>query len=204
MATFRATLMPYAAGLAAVLALTGCGDGKERTGAPGVSVPSTPSLTSSSGTTAPTGTAITAVDPALARIPPAARPNTRAGAEAFGRFFIEQVAQSGVEADPTLLDGLYAESCKTCGGLRAMADDLRRAGHHVEKPALRVKETDVASIARDAHLVTVGVHAGPFEIVDRGGSHVETRQEEDRFAFVLTMSFEDHWVVDLAQVELPE
>ncbi|HEX6055946.1 MAG TPA: hypothetical protein VFY98_09055, partial [Intrasporangium sp.] len=44
------------------------------------------------------------VDPVVARIPKAARPNTQAGAEAFAKFYYEQVAKAWMKPDPALLD----------------------------------------------------------------------------------------------------
>ena len=89
--------MPYAAGLAAALLLSGCG-GSVPTGpatAPLVAQSdSTGAMTSGTPTRFATTTSVE-VDPVVARIPKAARPNTQAGAEAFAKFFIEQVAQRG-------------------------------------------------------------------------------------------------------------
>ncbi len=85
--------LPYAAGLAALLVAAGCTAGEPTPNA-STAVPST---TSSSATTASPSVATTTtkptptVDPVIAKIPAAARPETMAGAEAFAKFYVGQV-----------------------------------------------------------------------------------------------------------------
>jgi hypothetical protein len=204
MATFRATLMPYAAGLAAVLALSGCGDGEERA-APGVSVPSTPSVTSSSVTTAPTAAATTAVDPALARIPPAARPNTRAGAEAFARFFYDQASQSWAEGDPAPMDGLYRPECKACKAFRETAAHLKSEHQRYNPAPLKVGTAGVISYDQDAQTeVAVRSVGVATEVVTEQGATVRKVPADGPITFVATMVFDNRWIVIRSQVELKQ
>jgi hypothetical protein len=53
-------------------------------------------------------------DAARARIPTAARAHTPQGAEAFARFYLEQVNQAWMAPDPELIRPYALESCKTC------------------------------------------------------------------------------------------
>ncbi len=85
---------PYAAGLGALLIAAGCTAGAPTPNA-STAVPSTTSSSAtptaspsaSTTTTTPTPT----VDPVIAKIPAAARPETMAGAEAFAKFYVGQV-----------------------------------------------------------------------------------------------------------------
>ncbi len=104
--------MPYAAGLATALLLSGCGGSVPPTGpatAPLVAESDSTGVASGGTPTTRATTTSVEVDPVVARIPKAARPNTQAGAEAFAKFYYEQVAKAWMQADPSLLDGLYRE-----------------------------------------------------------------------------------------------
>ena len=140
------------------------------------------------------------VDPVLARIPAAARPNTMAGAEAFARFFIEQVALSGVTADPELIAGLYQAACGTCANFAATGEYFRRTGQHHRTPSLTVTSSSANSfVPNDVHIaVWVILHA--VEIVDSKGSPVGTT-ESGEGAFVLALRHDGHWVVTSVGVE---
>ena len=193
--------MPYAAGLATALLLSGCGGSVPST------EPATPPLVAQSDSTTvassgtPTTSATTAVeDPFLARIPKAARPNTQAGAEAFAKFFIEQVAASGVKADASLIDGLYTESCKTCLNFAATADALEADGQHHASPSLTITSATANTFTEDVKEIAVWVDAKVVHIVNRSGSPVDTT-EAGRGAFVLRLAFDWHWQVTRAQVE---
>ena len=88
--------LPYAAGLAALLVAAGCTSGSPTPNA-STAVPTTASSSSTTTTAAsPTTTAkpTPTVDPVIAKIPPAARPETMAGAEAFAKFYFGQVNEA--------------------------------------------------------------------------------------------------------------
>ncbi|MDN5796952.1 MAG: hypothetical protein L0H79_14500, partial [Intrasporangium sp.] len=99
--TMRRRAMPYAAGLGLALVLSsvlaGCGSGSPdpaSTGAvPTVASSSAPTgAATSSGTTSSTPPATpTSAQPTIEGLPEAAKVRTRAGANAFVRFYFEQV-----------------------------------------------------------------------------------------------------------------
>ena len=194
--------MPYAAGLATALLLSGCGG----------SVPPTepvtaPPLAQSDSTTVassgtPTSSATTAVeDPFLARIPKAARPNTQAGAEAFAKFYYEQVAKAWMKPDPALLDSLQNDGCKTCSAFRSTAEYLRKRGQRYASSPLTIKGTSVYAFIEGKKHIAVTVLANEAKIIDRKGRSVETVAAEGTQVFVLSLAFEGHWVAIRSQVE---
>ena len=195
--------MPYAAGLATALLLSGCGGPVPPAGpatAPLVA-PSDSAGVASGGT--PTTRATTTsveVDPVVARIPKAARPNTQAGAEAFARFFMQQVAKAGVEADPGLIVGLYAGSCKTCQNFTATAETFRTEGLRHTKPALRVTSTTAYTWVDDTRVIGVHADEESVDIVNTAGNVV--RQTKDGEAvFHVALRYATHWEVIAVGVE---
>ena len=94
--------MTYAAGLVAAVALAGCGTGGATPGGP------TPVGTSAAGSStaeSPTPTSSASLDPVLARIPVAARPEPPEGAAAFVKYYINEVNaafKSGDASGPCL------------------------------------------------------------------------------------------------------
>jgi hypothetical protein len=62
---------------------------------------------------------------ARARIPTAARAHTPQGAEAFARFYLEQVNEAWMVPDPELIRPYALESCKTCANFVGSAEWLR-------------------------------------------------------------------------------
>jgi hypothetical protein len=65
-------------------------------------------------------------DAARARIPKAARAHTPQGAEAFARFYLEQVNKAWMVPDPELIRPYAQPGCKTCSNFTKTAEWLRR------------------------------------------------------------------------------
>ncbi|HET8615310.1 MAG TPA: DUF6318 family protein [Actinomycetales bacterium] len=65
---------------------------------------------------------------ARARIPEAARAHTPQGAEAFARFYLEQVNQAWMVPDPELIRPYALASCKTCANYVETASSLAHDG----------------------------------------------------------------------------
>ncbi len=87
------------------------------------------SPSSASGT--PSGSP-TLDDGARARIPDAARAHTAKGAEAFARFYLEQVNKAWMAPDPELIRPYGLESCKTCANVVATAEWLVENGYRYD------------------------------------------------------------------------
>ena len=196
--------MPYAAGLATALLLSGCGGSDPPTvPATAPQVAQSDSRTVASGSAAPTSAKTTPEDPVLARIPKAARPNTQAGAEAFAKFYYEQVAKAWMKPDPTLLDGLSTETCKTCDAFRATADDLQTHGERYASTPLTIKGTTVYAFIPGKKHIAVHLTANGAKIVDEAGVTVENVASEGPQTFVLSLKYDGHWAAIHSQVESP-
>lgn len=93
-----------------VALLSGC-SGAQGASAPGGGPPVSSSTATVSGTPS---VSATLDDAARARIPKAARAHTAKGAEAFARFYLEQVNKAWMAPDPDLIRPYALASCKTC------------------------------------------------------------------------------------------
>jgi hypothetical protein len=67
-----------------------------------------------------------------AQPPLAARKHTRAGAEAFVRFWFETFSQAMTSGDTQRVNDLSAQRCVSCSALTNTIDDLYRKGGHLE------------------------------------------------------------------------
>ncbi|MDC5699097.1 hypothetical protein OO014_17750 [Intrasporangium calvum] len=192
------SFMPYAAGLAAALILSGCAAEEVSLAVP------TPVTTPSSRTAEPPSTTpATTVDPVVARIPQAARADTQEGAEAFAKFFIEQVTDSFVEGDPDLLSGLFVDDCKTCINFRKTASYFESKGQHYAKRSFVTEHTSIRRFLHDdpVKFVEVAGHEIEVDIVDRTGARLESTKPNDNISFVLAIEFDEHWTVSAVHVE---
>jgi hypothetical protein len=91
-------------------------------------------------------------DAARARIPKAARAHTPQGAEAFARFYLEQVNQAWMVPDPELIRPYALESCKTCANYEDTADWLADRTFKYDGAPMRLGHSIVAPESRDDHI----------------------------------------------------
>lgn len=154
--------------LAASMLLAACGGDAT----PGASSSST--STSSPTTTAPP-TASPTTDP---NIPVAARAHTPAGAEAFVRYFFEQVNLAWSTPKPGALPQLCTANSKSCASFEATAVQLDAAGNHYD--GLPVTTLSVAALDAPAGRQSV-LYKGRQEkrnVVDAAGHVISTDQEK--------------------------
>lgn len=198
------TYLPYAAALLALGTLGACTSG----GAAGSAGMSSPTATSagptsrapsSAATTTAAPSPTTSADPVIAKIPAAARSHSQGGAEAFARFYMEQVNQAFIKADPTSLDGFSASNCKTCSSFRQGAEDLRAKGHHHEGLSISVDGAPANSYTPQTAIIQLFVTQHSVPIVDRSGKKVE-ETKAGQGIFVATLNFDKHWTVARIQV----
>jgi hypothetical protein len=189
--------------LALAVTLSACAsDPPATTAPPSATAPASTSSASAPPTTtsAPPTTTQAPVDPVVAKIPKAARANTQEGAEAFGKYFIEQVALSGVKADPRLLDGLFIESCKACLAYRESAVALKSEGLHHKSPTLQVKRSSANVFSGDQVVISVEVLQRAVPVVNNSGATVR-KTKANTGVFALSLSYEGRWIVHQSQVE---
>lgn len=187
--------MPYAAGLATALLLSGCGGSVPPAGPATVPlVAQSDSPTVATEGTATTSATTTPEDPVPARIPKAARPNTQAGAEAFAKFFMEQVAQMWIEADPSVIDGLFGTSCASCLNFVEGAKEYRKKGIHHERAAFDVTDSLMNRLTDEGSWVAVRLTQHAVPVVDERGTKVDDT-EPGRGELILELHFAEHWQV---------
>ncbi|HET7396909.1 MAG TPA: DUF6318 family protein [Intrasporangium sp.] len=139
------------------------------------------------------------MDPVLARIPPAARPETMEGAAAYVAYYFEQLNAASRAGDPGPLQGLASSLCKTCEAFRMGVDDLRKKGEHFGGDTLRINYS-TAQVYSDAdRTVLIDIVQVAVPVVDRTGRRVRMTTR-GKGAFVATVSFDRHWIIDRLQV----
>jgi hypothetical protein len=191
--------------LALAVTLSACASDPPATTAPPSATAPASTLSASAPpttTSAPPTTTQAPVDPVVAKIPKAARANTQEGAEAFTKFFYEQVAASWMKPDPELLDGLYSKSCKTCLAYRDTAAYLHEQEQRYESSPLTLKSVSAMSFQPKKVEIAAHVIAEAASIVDRSGKTVESVPSEGKQTFVLTLRFDGRWTAVLSQVEV--
>jgi hypothetical protein len=127
----RRSLVGAAGALAALLVLAGCGGDPKADPSPS---PSTPSVSTTPSPTAPV-------------MPAAASENTKAGAIAFVRYYIELINHAQATGDVAALAAVEEPGCKSCTQGREYIQGIYSAGGHIENGQLRVR---VLSVLRNA------------------------------------------------------
>lgn len=194
------SLLAYAVAPVALATLGACTGGDP---APAVTTPpSTSAVTSSATPTTTTSTApspTASVDPVIAKIPAAARPHTQDGAEAFARFYMEQVNRAFTTADPTALTALAGADCKTCSAFLAGAKDLKDKGHRHKGVSISVDGAPANTYTPTKAVVQIFVTQHSVPVIDQSDNKVE-QTKEGQGIFLATLTFDKHWVVQRLQV----
>lgn len=159
-----------AAGLIAAGALAGCsgaaGTSQGTTTATHELPPATPGTSAASptsppaattSTTSPTTAAPTATSTAAPAIPAAARAHTPEGAEAFTRYFIDQVNVAWTTPKTGLISALSLPTCKSCASLEAEAKSLQEQGARYEKATVSARSVQWGEDAKTKQTVVTAV-----------------------------------------------
>ena len=192
----RRRITPYAAGLIAALALAACSGGGPAPSA----TPASPTSTAVPSAPAPTTSKpIATIDPVLARIPAAARPETMEGAAEFAAFYLRQLNEASKAGDPAGLEGLAKPSCTMCKTFYDSVSALRAEGHRHAGDTLKVTSYETLSFVDERRTALVKVELFAVPIVDSTGRTADTT-EADSGAFVATLAFEGRWYISRLQV----
>ncbi|MEO7132293.1 MAG: DUF6318 family protein [Dermatophilaceae bacterium] len=154
--------------------------------------------TAAATTAAPTPS----VDPVLAKIPAAARPETPEGAEAFAKFYIGQLNAALSLADPAQVKGLFTEDCKGCTAFLQSAEKMKSNGQRHAGETLTVTDTSVISFVDLRKEIQVDATQNAVPVIDASGTKLRTTTA-DQGSFVLTLTYRSHWVVERQQVMAP-
>jgi hypothetical protein len=162
--------MPWAVGgLLATLMLSGCQ--AEETPPAGAS----PSAGSGSASASPSPTSPSPSASPSSAVPPAAREKSEAGAEAFVRYFFDQVNVAWTEPRPGLIASLSDPACEFCADVEQTSVDLAQQSERYNERAVSLG--DVARRAgapQDQYFFEVLVIQHAAEVVDQRGKVVRT------------------------------
>lgn len=181
----------------ATAALIGCSPGADPTPTTGTKGPALlpESTTSTSMTTTPTTVAST-TDP---EIPPAAREESLAGAEAFVRHFFESMNRAYISSSSRTLRSLVAPECPACTAIIADIDDQAARGLHAAGDVAKVKS--VVAVNPVPGMAKVEAHTDqlPVAILDASGRTTALNPATPS-NLLFTLSWSSGWVVTRLQV----
>jgi hypothetical protein len=121
-------------------------------------------------------------------VPAAARAHTEAGAEAFARFFIDELNVAWTKPAAGKIAALSDPGCKACASLESTAGDLVAKGRHYVSNPLRVRTAaSFEGAPKDRQFVRLILAQPGARVVDGSGVTVETdsKKEEGRTAVLL-------------------
>jgi hypothetical protein len=111
----------------------------------------------------------------LVDVPVAARQHSEAGAEAFVRFYIDQLNIAWTTPRVGLLRGLSDPGCKSCSAFEGTASRLLAAGHHYAVAPVTVTSVSAygGAPAQEQLLRATGTQ-NRADVVDQAGRTVST------------------------------
>ncbi|MGR7026319.1 hypothetical protein [Geodermatophilus sp. URMC 62] len=143
--------------------LTGCGGGDE-----------TPSQTLPSATAAPTTEALPVVGPADFPVPPEARTQDAAGAEAFLRYWIDLIDhQRAIPAGQPLRD--LGPDCGECQRIARNYDEAAASGNRYVGGELTLNDVPPPVMAADTVYISYGIRQESVQAVDSAGALIDSQ-----------------------------
>ena len=159
------------------------------------------STTSATVSTSPAAATATTSDPPTSSvpttdpgIPPAARPNTIAGAEAFVRYYVQRLNEAARTANPALLDGLTGPGCPACNSLRKDVENYQIDGTHLAGDMWNLTQVITGAFDGSQAIVELTVVQVPVDILDRDGRPV-SHIKDGGGGMNATLAFNSTWRV---------
>ena len=193
----------YAAALSLLVAcglgaLAGCTGGAADPPATGNGTAATGATTRPSPSSSPpTTTASTSATAATVQIPEVARAHTEAGAEAFVKFYVEQVNLAWTRPQAGLLPPLSDSGCLSCKAFEREAAELVAKHHrYARDPAVYTKVTAFGGVTKEGRrrVRIIGVQER-VDIVDSAGNVVSTDPRKPIAVTAMTMWQGDRWLL---------
>ncbi len=185
-----------AAVLASALLLGACTGGGSDPGPTGTTPPSTTAATApiTTSPTSPPTTSTPPVDPVLAKIPADARKMTPAGAEAFVKFYFDQLNKGSKGSTAAPVEGLAAKSCETCTAFETSLRELQTKGNRYADSSVIVKYATASKFVDDSKLVLVSLEQLSVPILDKSNKKVSSTKAGTIF-FTATLTFDSRWSI---------
>jgi hypothetical protein len=184
--------------------VSGCSSGAQGVSGPdvGVRVSSSSPAVGVSGSSAPSATA--SLDGfARERIPRAARAHTAQGAEAFARFYLEQVNKAWMAPDPEQIRPYALASCKTCANYVGTVEWLVAGSLHYDGPPMQLGASVVAPESRHDHaFIELGCNQSQRTILRPDGAIEKSVKHRYGGAQVELLWVDDAWLVREVRVRL--
>jgi Family of unknown function (DUF6318) len=185
-----------AVGLAGLLVVSGVLAGCESEAATSGGSSASPSVTSAPPSPSASASSPSASASPSVAIPAAARVKSDKGAEAFVRYFFDQVNQSWTTPDPKLIEANSEEDCKSCASLRSTAEELKKKGHKYAGTPVKVMRTkSLAGAPAAQHYVEAELLQNRVNIVDSSGRVVSTDKRDTFTRTVAVIWKGDRWLI---------
>ena len=194
----RRTFLPYAAGLALAVTLTGCA-AESAAPEPTTPVPTPAAPSSSVATSAPAAPAAspTSAAPDFPEgLPPAAKKHTKDGAKAFVTFFISELNASWKRPDAVRIAELCrAKVSKSCAAFIRTATDLESKGHRYASDAVSIDTVNSLGEVDGLMRFDVRGRQERAEVVDSRGRVVLTDPREQSHFLVFLDWTRTGWIL---------
>ncbi|MFV0463147.1 MAG: DUF6318 family protein [Nostocoides sp.] len=176
--------------IVAVMVLSGCG-GDDQVG------PTTGTGTvSRSAASASTPTSTTPPSPTPGQVPAAARQHTNAGAEAFVRYYLDELSRAWMTPQTGLLPPLSLSTCKSCRANEEAAAEFVADREHVDRAVFAAKSVRYREQGDgQTAVVAAGTQTG-LQTLDTSGRVVTSRTAKP-----LTLVFHLEWAGEGWKVE---
>lgn len=170
-AVLRRKTMTYAAGLASVAALAGCGGGGGGGGAPTTHlIAATPSSTS---VATPMSAAPTSAEPNFPPgLPSAAKKQTESASRAFVEHFVDVVNSSWHEPNPQAIRAMCSAASKACSSFVDDAIEMKVKNQHYSSSAFRATEIESFPLDPANQRVKARIQVLGTSVVDASGKVV--------------------------------
>ena len=178
----RGAVALAAASMVGVAALAGCNGGD----------PPGKNTTSTSTTSTPTPSTTTL----STGIPEAAKQKTKAGAEAFVRYFFDAQSRAWRTPDDKVLPPLCLPTTTTCSGFQEVATDLVRAKHRFDRRPVVVDSVTAVSMPSMTVVVLMKGRQVAAREVDAAGKVYYTNPVSN-----LSLGFTLAWTADRWRVQ---
>ena len=118
------------------------------------------------------------------------------GAEAFVRYFFDQVNLAWTTPDPDPIDTNSEEGCKSCTSLSDTAKQLRAKGHRYASNPVTVSNTKlVAGAPKGQQFVETNLLQHRVDVVDASGNVVSTDKRATLLRTVAVIWRGDRWLI---------
>ena len=137
--------------------------------------------------TLPTLTSTPSPTVTLAPVPPAATALTPQGADAFVRYFFDQMNVAFRTSNASLIDALSTPACITCNNYEKALTEASKAGHFLNGDSFKISAVAAAPPEVDHSAVDVIGSLPARDVVDAQGKVSEHIAATSRFYFIVTV-----------------